>query len=65
MATTTKLVYLIIGADRSVRLMQRCRPRVGETAVPIRLTFPDSPAYFGSVDIAVPSLGPSKVEAVK
>lgn len=35
-------IYLVIGADRSVRVARRPRITRGEVAIPITLTFPDT-----------------------
>lgn len=38
---SSQLIYLVIRADRSVRIVKRPRLMADEVAVPIRLNYPD------------------------
>lgn len=57
-------VYLVIGADKSVRVAKRPRIQADEIAVAINLTFPDTWGRIVSptVDLTVPDFMPT-VEA--
>ena len=52
-------VYLVIGADRKVRVARRPQIRVDEIAIAINLTFPDTwGRVVSSIDITVPDFTP-------
>lgn len=56
-------VYLVIGADKSIRAARRPQLKANEVAVGIDLTFPDTWGRVVSiVDVAVPDWAP-EVEA--
>lgn len=57
---TAQRVYLVIGADRRVRVAKRPQLRPDEVAVEINLTFPDTwGTVVSRVDIAVPDFTPT------
>lgn len=60
-----KLVYLVIGADKSVRAAVRPRLGADEVAVLIRLQFPDTwgRVIEGPIDLTVPDFAPEVVDA--
>lgn len=52
-------VYLVIGADRKVRVARRPQIRDDEIAIAINLTFPDTwGRVVSNVDITVPDFAP-------
>lgn len=57
---TTRRVYLVIGADKSVRAARQ--PRIGrdEVAIGINLTFPDGWGHVvGELAVNVPDFAPN------
>lgn len=56
-----KTVYLVIGADKSVRAAIRPRLSADEIAITVRLRFPDTwgRVQSGVVDVEVPDFAPS------
>lgn len=57
----TKTVYLVIGADKSVRAVTRLRLADDEVAIAVRLRFPDTWGRVlpGTIDITVPDFTPT------
>jgi hypothetical protein len=53
-------IYVVIGADRSVRVAKRPRLQESEVAVAINLTFPNSGGnVIKTVDVDVPDWAPT------
>lgn len=58
------VVYLVIGADRSVRAVKRPRLGADEVAVKVNLRFPDTwGTVVGEIDITVPDFAPTVAES--
>lgn len=60
---TVERVYLVIGADHSVRAAKKPRIGLDEVAIAINLTFPNSwGRVVSTIDLSVPDFAPGQVE---
>jgi hypothetical protein len=63
---STERVYLVIGADRSVRAARKPRIGLDEVAIAINLTFPNTwGRAVATLNIDVPDFAPTEVEHVE
>lgn len=60
---STLRVYLVIGADKSVRASKRPQIKIDEVAIAINLEFPDGwgRVVGDTIDVQVPGLAPTEV----